>query len=213
MADDTDREQPEGRQKLVRTALALFAEKGFDSVTVRDIASACGVSVGLISHHFGSKEGLREAVDKYFIRQFEETLYARPPAGGEGRGGFAEWMDDWVARHQADWPVTVAYFRRAVLEESDWGASLFQRFYEFVQATVTRMDAAGGIRPEVDRLWLPFLIMYLEMGTLLLDPYITRILGKSGFEPDLWRRRYRAYRDMINRGVGARPPKPVADKG
>ena len=40
MADDTDREQPEGRQKLIRTALALFAEKGFDSVTVRDIASA-----------------------------------------------------------------------------------------------------------------------------------------------------------------------------
>ena len=213
MADDTDREQPEGRQKLIRTALALFAEKGFDSVTVRDIASACGVSVGLISHHFGSKEGLREAVDKYFIQQFEETLYARPPTSGDGRGSFAEWMDDWVARHQADWPVTVAYFRRAVLEESDWGASLFQRFYEFVQATVTRMDAAGGIRPDVDRLWLPFLIMYLEMGTLLLDPYITRIIGKSGFEPDLWRRRYRAYMDMINRGIGPRQAKPVADKG
>ena len=213
MADDTDREQPEGRQKLIRTALALFAEKGFDSVTVRDIASACGVSVGLISHHFGSKEGLREAVDKYFIQQFEETLYTRPPTGGDGQGRFAEWIDDWVARHQADWPVTVAYFRRAVLEESDWGASLFQRFYEFVQATVTRMDADGGIRPDVDRLWLPFLIMYLEMGTLLLDPYITRIIGKSGFEPDLWRRRYRAYMDMINRGIGPRQAKPVADKG
>ena len=91
------------------------------------------------------------------------------------------------------------------MEESDWGASLFQRFYEFVQATVTRMDAAGGIRPDVDRLWLPFLIMYLEMGTLLLDPYITRIIGKSGFEPDLWRRRYRAYLDMINRGIAPQP--------
>ena len=43
--------------------------------------------------------------------------------------------------------------------------------------------------------------MFLETGTLLMDPYIKDILGQSGFEPDLWRRRYRAYGDMIARGV------------
>jgi hypothetical protein len=63
------------------------------------------------------------------------------------------------------------------------------------------MDANGTIRPEVDRLWLPFLFVYLELGTLLLAPHIQRVLGKSGFDRDLWRRRYKAYLDLITRGV------------
>ncbi len=201
MADDTDRDLPEGRQKLIATAMRLFADRGFDSVTVRDIASACGVSVGLINHHFGSKEGLREAVDAHFMAQFEEVLTASPTADQTTVAQLEAWADQWIGQHQSDWSVTVGYFRRALLEESDWGARIFARFYEIAQTTVTRMDARGEIRPDVDRLWLPFLIIFLEMGTTLLDPYIARILGKSGFDEDLWRRRTRAYMSLIRRGV------------
>jgi hypothetical protein len=63
------------------------------------------------------------------------------------------------------------------------------------------MDADGQIRPDVDRLWLPLLVMYLELGTLLLEPYVERVLGKSGFDRELWRRRHRAYIDLMYRGV------------
>ena len=42
-------------------ALLLFAERGPDRVTVRDVAVAADVSPGLVMHHFGSKAGLREA--------------------------------------------------------------------------------------------------------------------------------------------------------
>ncbi len=201
MADDTDRELPEGRKKLIETAMRLFAERGFDGVTVRDIASACGVSVGLINHHFGSKEGLREAVDAHFMAQFEEVLTASPGEARMTTAQMAVWVDDWIAQHQSDWSVTVGYFRRALLEESDWGARIFARFYEIAQASITRMDARGEIRPDVDRLWLPFLFIYLEIGTTLLDPYIKRILGKSGFDDELWRRRHRAYMSLIRHGV------------
>ena len=67
-----------GGDRLIKVAMALFAERGFDGVTVRDIATAAGVSVGLMNHHFGSKEGLRTAVDRYFLSQFEEALTAEP---------------------------------------------------------------------------------------------------------------------------------------
>ena len=48
-------------------ALRLFAGRGPDAVTVRQIAAAAGVSPGLVIHHFGSKDGLREAVDQYVL--------------------------------------------------------------------------------------------------------------------------------------------------
>ena len=54
-----------GKHRLIRVAMQMFADKGFDGITVRDIAAAADVSVGLINHHFGSKDGLREAVDQY----------------------------------------------------------------------------------------------------------------------------------------------------
>ena len=197
-----------GRDRLIKVTMALFAERGFDGVTVRDISTAAGVSVGLINHHFGSKEGLREAVDRYFISQFEEALTAEPTADGRsvsaqdvGLDDLADWVEQWIGRHIDDWDASKAYMRRALLEGNDWGTSLFERFYNVVRTSVDRMDALGNLRSDVDRLWLPFLIMYLEVGTLLLEPYVNRILGKSAFDRTLWRRRHRAYLDLIYRGT------------
>lgn len=195
-----ERDAPDGRERLIRTAFQLFAERGFDSVTVRDLASASKVSVGLINHHFGSKDGLREAVDEFFIAQFEDAITGAAPQPVSTPEDHAQIIDQWIARHETDWPMIVAYFRRALLEESDWGFSLFERFYGFVQSSVMRMDAAGQIAADVDRLWLPFLMMYLELGTMIFDPYIKRVLGKSGYDRELWQRRHRAYMTLIRRG-------------
>ena len=43
------------RESIVASALALFADKGFDSTGVREIADRAGVSHGVLRHHFGSK--------------------------------------------------------------------------------------------------------------------------------------------------------------
>ncbi len=197
-------DQAGGKLRLIKVAMRMFAEKGYDGITVRDISAAAEVSVGLINHHFGSKEGLREAVDKYFIEQFEEVLFEErpvPASEAEGLAQSVEFTENWINRHIDDWDLTKAYMRRALLEGSDWGAGLFERFYNVVRTSVDRMDADGKIRPDVDRLWLPLLVMYLELGTLLLEPFVERVLGKSGFDRELWRRRHRAYVDLMYRGV------------
>lgn len=195
-------EAASGKQRILLIAMELFAERGFDGVTVRDIAAKADVSVGLINHHYGSKEGLRQAVDEHFIRQFER-FYGEGSTRVEDRQGrdFIRSVDEWVSEIAEEWPVFSSYFRRALLEENEWGAALFERYFDIVRSSLDRIDAQGRIRPEVDRLWLPFLFIFLETGTLLMDPYIRRILGRSGFEPDLWRRRYRAYSDLIARGI------------
>ena len=46
------------KEHIMDIGMKLFSEKGFDSTTVRDIASKAKVNIALISYHFGSKEGL-----------------------------------------------------------------------------------------------------------------------------------------------------------
>src|SRR5215471_10498585 len=65
-------------------ALRLFAVHGPDAVTVRQIAAAARVSPGLVLHHFGSKEGLRQAVDEHVLGLFDRML--EEMTGGHAAG-------------------------------------------------------------------------------------------------------------------------------
>lgn len=51
----------ESRDHLLRTALRLFAEKGFADTSVREIARAASSNVAAISYYFGDKAGLYRA--------------------------------------------------------------------------------------------------------------------------------------------------------
>ncbi len=49
---------PDTRDRIERAALALFAAKGVDATTTKDIAAAVGISEGAIYRHFRSKDEL-----------------------------------------------------------------------------------------------------------------------------------------------------------
>lgn len=44
--------------------MAEFGDKGYQGATMKSIARVAGVSVGLVQHHFGTKDGLRAACDE-----------------------------------------------------------------------------------------------------------------------------------------------------
>lgn len=50
--------QTRTREKLMGAAEQLFAERGVEAVSIRDIAAAAGVNSALIAYHFGGKEEL-----------------------------------------------------------------------------------------------------------------------------------------------------------
>lgn len=48
--------------QIIRIAEELFASRGFEGTSVRDIAEAAGINIAMISYYFGSKEKLMEAL-------------------------------------------------------------------------------------------------------------------------------------------------------
>ncbi|HET6304380.1 MAG TPA: TetR/AcrR family transcriptional regulator [Myxococcota bacterium] len=57
---DSDRDAQRGR--IVDAALALFGSRGFDAVTMTEVAEQAGVARATVFNHFGSKHALVEAI-------------------------------------------------------------------------------------------------------------------------------------------------------
>ncbi len=54
----------EKQEKILHSALELFAKEGYSATSTSKVAKHAGVSEGLIFRHFGSKEGLLDAILK-----------------------------------------------------------------------------------------------------------------------------------------------------
>ncbi|MEG4803801.1 TetR/AcrR family transcriptional regulator [Microcoleus sp. ARI1-B5] len=75
------------RKELLNKSFELFAEKGYSSVTMREIASGIGVSTGTLYHYFPSKESLFEQLIEYLsyedTKEEELAELGNPPTLGE----------------------------------------------------------------------------------------------------------------------------------
>jgi TetR/AcrR family transcriptional regulator, regulator of cefoperazone and chloramphenicol sensitivity len=81
------------RAALVRAALDLFGDKGFDATSTREIASAAGANIAAIAYHFGGKDGLRLACADFVVAAISEIL-----AGGLGDAERIEELSPEAAR-------------------------------------------------------------------------------------------------------------------
>lgn len=115
-----DEEYPgeEGRsdrvREILRTGARIFAQKGFERTSMRDISDACGISKALLYHHFDSKDNLYALIAFNSAQHLYEFVYQRIPA--EGPAGkkvkafmvaMATFFEDhrwaWVAASAAFW--------------------------------------------------------------------------------------------------------------
>ena len=64
----------ERREQLIRVARQLFGTRGYDAVSVEEIASAAGVSKPIVYEHFGGKEGLYQVIVDREVKALSDIL-------------------------------------------------------------------------------------------------------------------------------------------
>ncbi len=64
------------RHTILVAALHIFARQGFEATGMRDIALTAGITHSLLRHHFGSKEGVWQAVVSEAFHEFAYVLNA-----------------------------------------------------------------------------------------------------------------------------------------
>jgi AcrR family transcriptional regulator len=62
------------REHIIQKSLELFAEKGFEGTSIRDIATLADVNVAMVNYYFGSKEKLFESIVSHRASYMKDML-------------------------------------------------------------------------------------------------------------------------------------------
>ena len=198
------------RANIRNAALRMFAERGHDAVTVREIAKGAGVSPALVLHHFGSKEGLLAAVDAYATEAFEGVFaefdgkdIAGMLAGSEGTASVAEVFAR-VFPHGSPLP---AYLRRLLLANDPAGAAIFGRWYATTRRLLDAMVEVGVLAPSDDLAVQAAFLLVNDLAVILLRNQIASAIGDDPLTPAGLERWTKTATAVYARGLFADPPK------
>ena len=155
-------------------AMRLFADRGAAAVTVREIAAAAGVSPALVMHHYRSKDGLKDAVDRRAVAFFEELIGELARIGEEG--GSASLAELLAGRLESE-PAMTAYVRRLLLDGGEAADALFARLFEATAAGMRSLVEAGIARPAQDERIRTAFLLANDLSVVLLRGQIARATG------------------------------------
>ncbi|MFE3189435.1 TetR/AcrR family transcriptional regulator [Nocardia sp. NPDC059240] len=173
------------KARIRNAALDLYAEQGEDRVSMRTVAAAAGVAVGLVQHHFKTKDGLRDAVERLIVDYHAQAIAQVPDDGSPGDVAAAR--DAAVRAMLETHPTVVNYLRRALLDPKGNGGRLLTRLTELTRVEIARLRGAGlasTSRPESAQV---IGLMVRQVGHLFLQPMVDAMweqLTEPGTPPE-----------------------------
>jgi AcrR family transcriptional regulator len=191
------------KARIRDAAMSLIAADGVAGTSVRGVAEAAGVSPGLVIHHFGSKEGLRQAVDEAVVERF--TLALREVPVERSGPELLEQRGELIAGLMRSQPTLCDYIGRVFSEGTEVSSELFHLMFVASSADEA-LTRAGALRADSDEFWRAVQQMLLIVGPLMLRPLIERELGSSLLTGQHIERWMRANTDLLTRGLYAPPP-------
>ena len=143
---------------IVQSVNRLLAEKGFDAMTVDEVAASVGIAKASLYKHFPSKEDLAAAAMVCVMRRAQDFLYTLPPerAPLDKLRDVARWtMQVQLAGEMPSLPSQNSSLRAALMGNREYMDGLMDvsdRLGEWIEAA----QAAGHLNPQLP----PIAVLY-----------------------------------------------------
>lgn len=165
------------RQQLLATARSLFAQRGYDAVSTRQVADATKVNPAMIHYYFGSKEGLYEAMLADSFAPLMERLDA-VLASTDDAGALADFFRLYMHTLGSNPWMPSLMLREVVAEGGRLRGWFVQQFASrgggLLAQLIEREQAAGRIRADAD----PTLTA-LSMVSLAVFPFVAMPVARD----------------------------------
>lgn len=182
-----EREVVSAREAIVEAAITVFAEHGYHSATVEQLATAAGYSVGSLYNYFAGKQQLYRCVLRRIGREVQDEIEIDLPESV----GFFEALTWSVERHFTAMTPYRSFFRTGFEERASFdlglGAEIIaiqdtlgQVWLDRVIEMVERGQQRGEVRPGT-----PMTIAWMITG-MMSSLFHIWVLGRiESIEPTL----------------------------
>ncbi|MBO1753439.1 TetR family transcriptional regulator [Actinotalea sp. BY-33] len=154
-------EDSTARARIRDAAVLRFSREGFRA-SLRTIAQEAGVSAALVVHHFGSKDGLREACDEHVLAVIREQK--RDAVGPTGPTQLLARMAE-----LDEWAPLVGYALRSMQAGGDLARAFLDHFAADAEEYLREGVAAGTILASRDEVARARYLTVMGYGAFLLD--------------------------------------------
>ena len=140
-----ERKRMQAMRRIQEAAVDLFDERGFENVTIEQIAEAAEVSPSSVYRYFGTKEQvvLRDEYEPQFFEAVEAELVSHPPVEALRRA-LSQIMTDYFSRDEELARRRTRYF----LEEPSLRAAWTEQVDQFVRAVADALARVAGRRSD-----------------------------------------------------------------
>ncbi len=191
------------QERIVEAALDVFAKHGASGSTLQMVAQTAGVSVGLVQHHFGSKDSLIEAVDTYALTVIGAGM--SQPLPDDPTEAVLE-LGRRVIYLLSEHLSAVDYLARMLVEDAPAGRAFFDATAAIVMGHWRQLDAIGATADNLDLVWAALNPIILTMGTVIMRRHLDRHLPEPLTTPTQLRRWEESVNNLLERGQIKQPP-------
>ncbi len=144
-------------QNILAAAQNLFAIKGFEGVTIRDISEATGANPALVSYYFGDKIGLyRKCLENIGNKRLafaERFLVMAPSSPEDVRLRLALFVEDIIESYLED-PTAMLLVHRECENQTNLSEDIFRKIFvavfDHLKNFLAMSQRAKYIKPGVD---------------------------------------------------------------
>ncbi|GAY14278.1 TetR/AcrR family transcriptional regulator [Mycobacterium sp. shizuoka-1] len=189
---------PSSEERIRDAALRSFAGHGVAATSMRMVADAAGVSLGLVQHYFKTKAILVNAVDQHVLHIIGEGLgtAAMPDAPADALEEAGQRMTALTIEH----PLVIDYLARALCEGGEIGSVVFDGLVAISTAQRDHFGERGSLRADLDPLWAVLNPLVLRVGAFILRPHIERHLDEPFYTPAQLARWNDAVTNVLRKG-------------
>lgn len=174
------------RTKILRAAIELFADSGYDGASLRQITDRAGVKNGLVRYHFNNKDQLWRDSVKFLYKELERAVSAP--------------NDDWEKmspREKAEYDIR-SYIRFLAKNPALYKISMFETLHDSPRldwltenitipytkksmAWIAKAKDEGVISSKIPDMNLFYMMIASHRNIFFLAPEIARVFGKDVF--------------------------------
>lgn len=162
-------------ENILEVSVSLFAQLGFDGVSMRAIARDAGITLPVIYHHFGNKEELYRDVEDKIYGELATNLLSQLDSEASSDERLRNFIGNLIDGLSAN-PNTLMLVQRDLLQSREKNQKYLvsialQPVYDKLKTLLNSFSQGSGDGMQ------PILIIGMVLGLLSIEPYYTKMSG------------------------------------